>query len=263
MKYTLRAVLLLCAAGCGAQSDGAAAATARDTIYGEGPSAALRKRDWDPGLATAAVRGRVRLLGTAPPRRKEPLGNCKFCRDAHPDGLYTENVLVGPAGGLKNVFVWVKQGLEGWRFPVPKEPAVLDQVACRYVPRVLGLQTGQALRILNSDATTHNVHALPVVNEGFNQSMTRKGGVLSARFRDPEVWIPLQCQIHGYMSAYIGVVPHPFFAVTEADGSFVLPKLPSGKYTIEIVHEFYGRKTHELEVKDGEQRRLELAFGTE
>ena len=107
MKYTLRAVLLLCAAGCGAQSDGAAAATAQDTIYGDGSSSAVRKRAWVPKRATATVFGCVRLEGEAPPRYKEQLGDDKFCHHAHPDGLYTENVLVGPGGGLQNVFVWI------------------------------------------------------------------------------------------------------------------------------------------------------------
>ena len=263
MKRAFRVVLLLCVAGCGAQSDGATGATARNTIYGEGASSALRTRAWDPKAATATVRGRVILLGEAPQRRKQQLGNDKFCSDSHPNGLFTENVLVGPGGGLQNVFVWIKSGLEGWRFPIPKTPVIIDQVECRYVPRVAGALVGQEIHILNSDPTTHNVHALPIINEGFNKSMTRKGGRFRARFRDAEVWIPLQCEIHGHMAAFIAVVPHPVFAVTDVHGRFTLPALPPGKYTLEIVHEFYGRKTHELEVKHGERLELELTFGEE
>ncbi|MFQ5845615.1 MAG: carboxypeptidase regulatory-like domain-containing protein [Planctomycetota bacterium] len=207
-------------------------------------------RTWDGAASTGRVRGVVRLVGDPPRRRRIDLGTDEFCRRANPGPVYSEEVLVGPRGGLKNVFVWVKRGLEGWRFPPPEGHVLVDQKACRYVPRVTGARVGQEIRIHTSDDTQHNVQALPVRQRGFNVSQSKAGMVVRIAFYTPEVMVPLKCQLHGWMSAWIGVVPHPFFAVTDERGTFELPPLPPGDYTLDAWHEFYGRKAVAATVED-------------
>jgi plastocyanin len=149
-------------------------------------------------------------------------------------------VLIAADGGLKNVFVHVKQGLDpAYSFAMPSAPVVLDQKGCIYTPRVIGVRAGQPLEILNSDDTLHNVHALPMANQDFNTSQKK----VSRTFTVQEVMVRFKCDVHPWMFAYVGVVAHPFFAVTDASGAFELKGLPPGTYTLEAWHEKFGMRT--------------------
>jgi len=167
-------------------------------------------------------------------------------------------VLAGSGGTLQNVFVYVKDGLGDRVFPVPATPVVLDQKSCRYVPHVMGIQVGQTLDILSSDNTLHNVHAMPERNREFNQAHQLAGIKHTHVFSTKEVMIPFKCDVHKWMNAYIGVLDHPFYAVTGANGTFELKGLPPGMYTIEAWHEKLGTQTQTVTV--GEKQTSDVAF---
>jgi plastocyanin len=173
-----------------------------------------------------------------------------------------ETIVAGSDGRLQNVFVHVKDGLGNLKFPVPQTPVVLDQEKCRYVPRVVGVQTGQPLEIRNSDSVLHNVHAVPKQNREFNRSQALKGMADTHVFSVGELMVPFKCDVHSWMTAYVGVLDHPFHAVTGADGTFTLAGLPPGTYTIEAWHEKLGTRTQTvtLEAKGTQELAIEFAM---
>jgi hypothetical protein len=137
---------------------------------------------------------------------------------------------------------------------------VLDQRGCFYSPRVLGIRVGQPLEIINSDNTMHNVHALPVSNTEFNRSQQNKGAKNTEVFTTPEVMVRFMCNVHNWMAAHIGVLPHPYFAVTDAAGHFDIPNLPPGTYTLEAWHEKFGRQTASVTVAAKQAQTASFAF---
>jgi plastocyanin len=143
-------------------------------------------------------------------------------------------------------FVWVKEGLPPTDYPAPDTPVTVDQRDCEFTPRVFGIQVGQPLAIVNSDPLLHNVHT----PRGFNLPMPRQGMQATKTFNQPGVMTALVCDVHGWMRAYAGVVPHPFFAVTALDGGYAIARLPPGHYTVEAWQERLGRQTREVVVPD-------------
>jgi plastocyanin len=173
----------------------------------------------------------------------------------------SDAVLVAADGSLKNVFVHVKDGVDpAYSFPIPHEAVVLDQKGCIYTPRVLGVRAGQTLEIVNSDPTVHNVHAVPLANQEFNKGQPFQGMRERQVFTVPEVPVRFMCNVHGWMAAYVGVVPHPFFAVTDASGNFQLKGLPPGTYTVEAWHEKFGRQTEKVTIGDKQTQTVEFTF---
>ncbi|HET9212083.1 MAG TPA: carboxypeptidase regulatory-like domain-containing protein [Thermoanaerobaculia bacterium] len=172
------------------------------------------------------------------------------CAGLHPEPVDSNEIAL-KNGKLANVFVYVKSGLEGKSFPVPAEKKQVDQKGCLYVPRVLGVQVGQTVEFTNSDPTLHNVHALPTANEESNDPQPQGMPPVDKTFPKPEVMVPLRCDIHPWMAAYIGVVPHPYYAVSGEDGTFSIPNLPPGKYTLEAWHEKLGTQTREVTITPG------------
>jgi len=143
---------------------------------------------------------------------------------------------------------------------VPTTPVVLDQKACHYSPRVVGLRVGQPLEILNSDPTLHNVHAMPMVNQEFNQGQPAQGMRLTKTFTAPEVMVRFVCNVHGWMRAYAGVMANPYFAVTDADGAFKIDGLPPGTYTIGLWHETLGTQEQQVTIAEKQNATLPLTF---
>ena len=182
------------------------------------------------------------------------------CRSLNPETVRAQKVLVNSNHTLKNVFVYVKDGLGDQAMPVPETPAVLDQRGCNYVPHVLGMQAGQKLQIMNSDATLHNIHAFPKNSSQFNLGMPMQGMKLEKTFSNPEIMVKMRCDVHPWMNGYIGVLKHPFFATTGDDGSFEIKNLPAGEYTVEAWHETYGTKTQKIIVTEGNPATADFKF---
>lgn len=181
------------------------------------------------------------------------------CMAAHPEPVGAGRIVV-KNGKLANVFVYVKTGLEGKSFPVPADDKILDQEGCLYYPPVQGIQVGQRLVIRNRDSTFHNVHAMPASNPEFNEGQAAQAPAFTKTFDKPEVMVPVKCDIHGWMSSWIGVLPHPYYAVTGEDGSFSLDKLPPGTYTLEAWHETLGTATRQVKVEAGQTAKVSFDF---
>jgi plastocyanin len=211
----------------------------------------------DPATA-GRVTGMVTLSGTPPPAQTIKTASDPNCTGT----VQSEEVVVGAGGALHNVFVYVKDGLGNLVFPVPSTPVVLAQKDCMYRPHVVGLQVGQTLDILNEDDTLHNIHAVPERNGEFNKAQQFKGFRNPHVFSTTEVMIPFKCDVHRWMSAYVSVLDHPFFAVTADGGTFALEGLPPGTYTIEAVHEKYGRQTQSVTLPEKGAQEIAFTFKT-
>ena len=229
MKTRLSALMALLSVFFLAVQAHAAVLTVKAPFEGQAPVAGMIKADADPK-----------------------------CKLVHPNGIDPQQVVVNSNGTLKNVFVYVKEGVTG-KFEAPKESQKMDQQGCEYHPKVFGIQVGQPLEIINSDDTLHNVHALPTKSKEFNLGMPIKGMKLKKSFDKPEVMVKIKCEVHPWMSAYAGVLEHPFFGVTGEDGSTVIKNLPAGEYTIEAWHEKYGTQTQKVTVTDQDQE-ISFAF---
>jgi hypothetical protein len=204
---------------------------------------AIQAEPIDPATA-ATVSGRITLQGTPPKAERIKTASDPNCTGA----VFTETFVTGDGGTLQNVFVYVKDGLGNRAFPVPTEPVVLEQKNCTYLPHVLGVMAGQPVELRNGDPTLHNIHALPEANREFNMGQPIQGMKQQHIFSAKEVMVPFRCDVHRWMTAFVGVLDHPFYAVTGKDGSFALKGLPPGTYTLEAVHEKLGRQTQTVTV---------------
>ena len=157
--------------------------------------------------------------------------------------------------------VWVSKGLPaGKTWPAPKTPVVLDQKGCQYVPHVMGIMVGQTYRILNSDGILHNVHTLPKVNKPFNRAMPATLKEVTTKFDREEPIFQIKCDVHPWMSAYVGVFTHPFFSVTSADGKFTISGLDPGTYEITAWHERLGTQTASVTVSGSDTKTQDFKF---
>lgn len=196
------------------------------------------------------VTGKVNFGGTAPKAAPIRMAADPGCAKANTGKTpVDESTVVNSNKTLKNVFVYVKEGVKNAP-PADATPVTFDQEACLYHPRVFGIRPNQPLKIINSDAVMHNVHALPKTNTGFNMGMATKGQVIEKKFAKPEIGVKIKCDVHGWMLAYGHIVDHPYFAITDDKGAFTINNLPAGDYTVEAVHEKLGTKTAKLTVTD-------------
>jgi len=207
--------------------------------------AATAKAD-GPGSIT----GKVTFDGEPPVRTPIKMAADPNCKPG-PEAM-SETTIVSADKGLKNEFVYVKDGLGNAVYETPTKSILLDQVGCRYEPHVFGVFVGQPVEIKNSDPTLHNVHAIPKSNAEFNFGQQNdKAPAFTKMFDKPEIGVSFRCDVHGWMRAYANVVTNPFFAVTKDDGSFEIKGLPAGTYTIEAWHEKLGTQTQKVTISDG------------
>ena len=232
-------LMLALAFGCGGSKQ--TSQTAEEKAPAEGAT-------WKPAGNEGSLTGKVSFKGAAPKLRAISMEADSVCAAKHSKPVYPETVVVNDNGTLRNVFVYVKSGLEGKTFAVPGAPVVLDQEGCLYKPHVLGIQANQELKVVSSDKTTHNIHPLPKVNREWNISQPPGADPIMRTFTRPEATIPVKCNQHPWMRAYIHVLSHPFYSVSGEDGSFKLEGLPPGDYELEAVHEEYGAMTQKVSV---------------
>jgi plastocyanin len=196
------------------------------------------------------ISGKVLFSGTPPKPVRIMTGADPVCQAQHKEPMFSEDVVVNKNNTLRNVIVYVKDGLGTRTFPAPTQKIELDQKGCRYIPHVLAVQVGEEVDIRNGDPTLHNVHSLSKDNPQFNVAQPKQGMILTKKFDKPETF-RLKCEVHPWMSAYVGVFNSPFYAVTGDDGSFTLKGVPPGEYTIEAWHERYGTRTVKVKVERG------------
>ncbi|MGA7992566.1 MAG: carboxypeptidase regulatory-like domain-containing protein [Thermoanaerobaculia bacterium] len=233
----------------GAPKDAAAPAAA--SAAAGGPAAGA--------MGAASVTGKIVFEGAIPAPEKYRMSADAFCAKVHPGEVAKQDAEIGPDRGIADVFVYVKSGING-TYPAPATAAVIDQKGCTYHPHVFGVVAGQNIEILNSDPTLHNIHALPEKNEAFNLGMPVQGMKYTKKFDKPEVMVRIKCDVHGWMSAFCGVVAHPFFAVTAAGGTYTIKNLPAGTYTIEAWHEKFGTRTQEVTVGATDTKTVPFTF---
>jgi plastocyanin len=193
------------------------------------------------------ITGKVAFEGTPPKPARIMTNADPKCAAQHKDPLYSEDVVVNKNNTLKNVVVYVKDGLGNKTFSPPAQKALFDQRGCQYIPHVLAVEVGREVEIKNSDPTLHNVHSVSKENPQFNIAQPKQGMTMTRTFDKPETF-KVKCEVHPWMSAYIAVINNPYFAVTGDDGTFTLKSLPPGEYTIEAWHERYGTRTAKVKV---------------
>lgn len=246
--------LALTVAGCGGGQP-AAEQPAGDAA----PAAPAATAAIDPATA-ATITGKVAFTGQAPNRIRIRMDAVPACTQANPDPVFVQEVVVNDNNTLRNVFVYVKEGLGDRSVAAPTPEVMLDQKGCMYNPHVLGLVIGQKIRIKNSDSTNHNIHPLPMQNREWNQSQPPGSADLVQEFARPEIMIPVKCNVHPWMISYVGVLRHPFFAVSGADGSFEIKGLPPGNYVIEAWHEKFGTFQQNVTVGASETKQVDFSI---
>ena len=177
------------------------------------------------------VTGKVSFDGSKTKASPDHDGSRSGLRKKHSGPVFAEDDEVNSNKTLPNVFVYVKSGAEKYVFAPPSDPVTLDQDGCMYKPHVLGIMVGQTLKIVSSDATTHNIHPMPKDNREWNMSQPPGAAPIEQKFAREEVMIPVKCNQHPWMRAYIGVLKTPFYAVTGSDGTYTIKGLPPGDYT--------------------------------
>jgi plastocyanin len=253
--YGLGATLALSIAACGGGSEPASQSAAPAAS-----AAAPAGQKVDPATA-GEVKGVVSLEGTAPKNEAIKMNADPVCLKEAKGPQTQETFTVGGDGKtLGNVFVYVKDGLGNYVFETPTESIKFDQKGCRYTPHVFGVRVNQPVEIINSDPTLHNIHATPKANSEFNNGQPIQGMKMTHTFTAKEVMVPFKCDVHGWMNAYVGVLDHPYFAVTGPDGAFSLKSLPPGTYTIEAWHEKLGPMTQSVTLGDKETKDVNFAF---
>ena len=243
------ALMLLVMAGCGGGDGGSGGGGAEGGMAMENPVDA----------ATAGnIAGSIVFEGSAPSMDAIDMSEESVCAAKHSSTPMVQEVVVNGNGTLANVFVYVKEGLESLQFPTPGA-VLLDQNGCVYLPHVLGVMVGQDITIRNSDGLLHNINASPDINRGFNSSQPVSMETTRS-FGAAEVMVPLRCDVHGWMNAYVGVLDHPYHSVSNSSGAFNLSTLPPGDYVIEAWHERYGTQTQNVTVTTGETAEVTFTF---
>jgi plastocyanin len=231
-----------------------ASSTTSTTPAAAAPAAAAVSAD------AATLTGLVKFEGAAPKMTNIQMSADPYCQSQHTSAPATEeDVVAGPAGELANVFVYIKD-IKG-NFAAPSTPVVIDQKGCQYHPHVNAVMVGQPLQIKNDDATLHNVHAMPNANSQFNEGQPVQGMVSTKHLDKPEMTpFKIKCDVHGWMKSYMAVMPHPFYSVSQTNGTFTISNLPPGQYTVVAWHEKYGQQEQQVTVGAKESKALNFTF---
>lgn len=232
LSYFLSLLLVVALVSCGGKKN-------EDEGEGEekgesGATAAQATVDMANG---ATISGTVKLDGAAPANKAIAMDADPVCKAAHAKQAMEDHWVVGDGGVLANAFVYIKDGLGGKTYAPVGGDVTLNQQGCQYEPHVFGVMVGQKVIVKNSDQTLHNIHAHGEKNEQFNEGQPAGSPNKEKTMDKVEVMVPIKCDVHGWMNCYAGVLNHPFFAVTKADGKFEIKGVPPGDYTVTVWHE--------------------------
>jgi plastocyanin len=209
--------------------------------------------------SSGTIEGHVKLTGTPPPNAVIKMGADPNCLKINAGKRVVQQTVVSaPDGGLMNVFVNVKGSFP--QAAASPASAVIDQQGCVYHPRVQGARVGQTIEIKNSDATLHNIHSMSTKGNDFNVGQPLAGMVYKYPLKAEEVLLHVRCDVHSWMTGYVGIVSHPYFAVTDATGAFTIASVPAGKQTVQVWHEQYGALTETVDIKAGGTTTVEFAY---
>lgn len=223
-----------------------------------GPDAPTESTPIDPATA-GKIRVTVKYDGTVPRNKEINMQSAPACAKAH-DGAVLDPAMLVKDGRLANAIVWIKSGFEKYVFAPPATPVEVDQIGCMFAPRVAVTMVHQPLSFVNSDAEAHNVHGKPEVVSGWNFLISRKGARREVVFDKPEVAVPVGCDIHPWMRAYVGIVSNPFYGVTPDDGTVDLSGVPPGTYGIGIWHEKLGILERQVELAASGEVSVEVTY---
>jgi plastocyanin len=242
----LLGVVLL--AGCGKKE------TAEEQPAAPNPAAAPTATPIDPATVAIVV-GTVKFEGAAPKPAKIDMSQDSNCQGSNT----AENIVVS-GGHLENVFIYVKEGLGNRAFDVPKDAVTLTQNGCKYKPHVIGVMTGQTIKIVNGDPTTHNIHPTPKDNREWNESQAPQAPAIEKTFAREEILLPVKCNQHPWMRMFVNVVKSPYYAVSGPDGKFEIKGLPPGDYTIAFVHEKLGEQDQKVTLAAKDSKTVDVIF---
>lgn len=213
----------------------------------------------DPSTA-GSVTGNVTFEGAPPASKPIDMSASPACVQANPQPVFPPIVVTGDKGALASVVVYVKDAPANYRYDAPSDTAVLQQKNCMYQPHVVALMTNQPFEIQNNDPTMHNVHPLPKQNRQWSTSQPAGSAALKSTFQRTEFAMPVLCNVHPWMRAFVFVFDQPYFAVTSADGRFALKNLPPGTYTIEAWHETLGVQDQSVTIAPRESKSISFTF---
>jgi hypothetical protein len=242
-RLTLAFIALLTAVGCGNKQT--SESSSLPTV--------------DPSTA-GSIGGVVTLDGTPPVLKPIDMSQSSACVQANPTPVVPPIVVIGDHAALANVVVFVKSGLGRYKFETPSEPVILSQKNCMYEPHVLALMTDQPFEIENNDPTMHNVHPMPKQNRQWSTSQPAGSAALKSSFSRTEFAMPVLCNVHPWMRAFVFVFDHPYFSVSSKSGAFALKNLPPGTYTIEAWHESLGTLDQTITLAANESKTISFSF---
>jgi plastocyanin len=211
------------------------------------------------GPEGGTISGTAKMAGSQDAGARINMATDPACLKIHPSPVTNEEVVTGPNGALKNVIVYISDGLGDRSFDPPKEPAVFEQKGCTYSPRILGVRAKQTFELINSDPTSHNIHPAPQNNREWNIFQPPGSSPIEETFAREEI-IPVKCNVHPWMKGYIAVFKHPYFAITDKDGTFDLKNVPPGDYVIQAWHEKYGVLAQKVTLGPNQTKSLEFVF---
>jgi plastocyanin len=209
--------------------------------------------------AVGTIRGRVTIVGKPPGNAVIRMGMDPKCAAMNAGKLVVQDAVAATVdGSLGNVFV----SLQGTfpQTPVPAQPVEIDQRGCVYGPRVVGMRLGQTLRVRNDDDLLHNIHTSSAAGNSLDVSQPKAGLTYDYKPKAEELMLKIGCDVHRWMTAYVGVVSHPYFAVSGANGSFEIAKVPAGTHTIRAWHERFGEMKKTVAVKPGGVTTIDFAY---
>lgn len=230
-----------------------------------GMSMALAAQASNSGAAAAGtgqISGMISYQGQKPELHAIDMENYPICVSLNSQPLMPADGAVNPDGSLPNAFVYIESAESGTLPSTPpRSPVVMTQKGCEYQPHVIGVMVGQPFEVVNLDPTTHNVHVMAKNNPDWNVSQLPGSASVVRKFQHTEIMIPVHCNVHSWMLAYVGVVSNPFYAVTGSDGVFTLKGLPPGRYTLAVWTASFGTKKRVVTVRAGETTTADFTMG--